>query len=103
MSDDAKQEIEEARKHEIKVMESGGTWLQKNIAPMLAILAVLATVIFFYVLIFRKLDPTSENVILYILGVLSTIVSQIFAYYFGSSAGSRAKQEELFKKLNGKE
>lgn len=87
-----------ARLHEEKLLVQG-SWLQKNVAPLLAIIAVAATLALFYLMIFIKLDPTAKDVVLYILGVLSTIVSQIFAYYFGSSAGSRAKQEQLFKKL----
>jgi len=74
-----------------------GSWLQKNVAPLLALLAVLATMALFFLLVFVKIEASSQNIVLYILGVLSTILSQIFAYYFGSSAGSKAKQEQLFK------
>jgi len=93
-------DVQAARNKELKTLDKG-SWLQKNIAPILALLAVFATMLLFYLMIFTKVDQTAQNIVLYILGVLSTIVSQIFAYYFGSSAGSKAKQEQLFKQ-NGK-
>jgi len=91
-----------AREHEVKITEEAkSSWLQKNVAPILAIISVSATLILFYFLVFTKLDPSVEKIVLYILGVLSTILSQVYSYYFGSSAGSKAKQEQLFKKWNG--
>lgn len=95
-------DTQEARNKELQITDKG-TWLQKNIASLLALLAVIATMLLFYLLIFAKIDSASQNIVLYILGVLSTILSQIFAYYFGSSAGSKAKQDQLFKNgQNGK-
>ena len=38
---------------------------------------------------------SQKEIILYILGVLSAIVSQIFSYYFGSSKGSARKDETI--------
>lgn len=38
---------------------------------------------------------TQKEIMLYILGVLSAIASQIYAYYFGSSRGSSRKDETI--------
>ncbi|MGQ0708998.1 MAG: hypothetical protein ACT4NV_04535 [Rhodoferax sp.] len=38
---------------------------------------------------------TQKEIMLYILGVLSAIASQIYAYYFGSSRGSARKDETI--------
>ena len=44
---------------------------------------------------------SQKEIILYILGVLSAIASQIFSYYFGSSKGS-ARKDETIAKLSAK-
>ncbi|MDP3914676.1 MAG: hypothetical protein Q8R96_13170 [Bacteroidota bacterium] len=55
------------------------------------------TLLFFYILIFKPESITSESkdIVLYILGVLSAILTQVYSYYFGSSAGSAAKSVTL--------
>jgi hypothetical protein len=99
MNEDAKKDRDAARRHEVKVMEKG-TVLQKITPPILAIVAVIGTMAFFFLLVFQKVDGMNKDIVLYMLGVLSTIVSQIFAYYFGSSAGSKAKQDQINKMKN---
>lgn len=77
-------------------------WLAKNISPILAIGTTLLTFILFYIVVFQKHDPTVEDnkdIILYILGALSAIVTQIFSFYFGSSEGSAKKSVDLQKQL----
>lgn len=39
----------------------------------------------FYALLFKGISETSKDVILFILGSVSTILTQIISYYFGSS------------------
>lgn len=38
-------------------------------------------------------DTDKKEIILYVLGVLSGILSQIYSYYFGSSQGSATKTD----------
>jgi len=40
-------------------------------------------------------EASRKDILIYILGVLSAIASQIVSYYFGSSAGSKEKTEAL--------
>lgn len=92
------QDVASARDREVKIQTSEfGTWLGKNISAMLAIGTTILTFILFYILVFQKslLDNSSKEIILYILGVLSAIITQIFSYYFGSSKGSGVKNEML--------
>jgi len=96
-------DVSEARTLELELTKLSRTsWLQKNVAPLLAIIAVVSTFALFYLMVFVRssIDQSIKEIALYVLGVLSTIASQIFGYYFGSSAGSRTKQEQLFKKMN---
>ncbi len=87
-----------ARSREVEISKSEyATKLAKNVAPYLALGTVVLTFILFYVLIFKsEAIPTDKrDVILYILGVLSATLTQIYSYYFGSSAGSAAKQKQI--------
>lgn len=43
----------------------------------------------------KERRSSQKEIILYILGVLSAIASQIFSYYFGSSKGSSRKDETI--------
>lgn len=73
-------------------------WLEKNIHPMLAI-GVLLLTFFLYGLIICYGDNLETNgkkdIVIYILGALTTVSTQIVSYYFGSSSGSASKSEEL--------
>jgi hypothetical protein len=76
-------------------------WLTKHIASLLALFALFLTFALFFVLIFLPLDPGKKDVIIYILGVLSAIVTQVFQFYFGSSKDSEVKNRMIHKHMNG--
>ena len=87
-----------AREREVKINESDkSTKLAKNTLPLMALGTIILSFILFYVLIFRPSNiPTeSKDIVIYILGVISGILVQIYSYYFGSSAGSAAKSKTL--------
>jgi len=71
---------------------ANATTLSKNTGSYLALSTVALTFVLFFVMIFMHPDQGTKEVILYILGVLSAIVTQIFSFYFGSSQGSHDKQ-----------
>ena len=91
-------DIDSARKREAEVQTSEhATTLSKNVSPILALGTVALTLILFYILVFRpkSIEKDSKDVVVYILGVLSAILSQIYSYYFGSSQGSAAKNKMI--------
>lgn len=80
--------------------------LVKLISPLLAIGTTLLTFALFFILLFysQALGEGKKDIILYILGVLSAIVTQIFSFYFGSSQGSNDKNkmlENIYNKNSG--
>ena len=91
-------DISSARQREVAVQTSeNATKLSKNISPFLALGTTIITLALFFVLIFSKLDLPADkkDIILYILGVLSATLTQIYSYYFGSSAGSAAHSKTI--------
>ena len=71
------------------------TTTQSLIPP---ILSVLVTAGFFGILAYLMVTPadTSNTPLMIMLGSLGTAWTGIIAFYFGSSAGSRAKDQMLF-------
>ena len=95
-------DLNSARQREVQVQTSEyATQLAKNVAPYLALGTTLITLTLFFVLIFRpgNVPQESKEIILYILGVLSATLTQIYSYYFGSSAGSAAKSHTIANQM----
>lgn len=87
-----------ARNREVQIAQSEhATKLSKNISPYLALGTTILAFSLFYILIFspETIKGESKDVVIYILGVLSAILTQVYSYYFGSSAGSAAKQKTI--------
>ena len=59
------------------------------------------TFILFGVVLFDQtpVDPSRKDILIYILGVLSAVATQVVSYYFGSSAGSKAKDDAIREAL----
>ena len=94
-----------ARQMSIEVQKSEhASRLSKNISPILAIVTTGLTFALFYIIIFRgeTIDQSKKDIILYILGALSAVVTQIFSFYFGSSQGSSDKNDILKGQLGKK-
>jgi len=91
-------DISSARDREVKLNESQNTTkLNKNLMPIMAIGTIVIVLGLFYVLVFTPsaIKSESKDVIIYILGVLSAVLTQIYNYYFGSSAGSMSKDRTI--------
>lgn len=91
-------DISSARQREVQIQTNeNATKLGKNVASFLALGTVVLTLGLFYILIFspQLIGGDKKDIILYILGVLSATLTQIYSYYFGSSAGSAAKSRTL--------
>ncbi len=72
-----------------------------------AILAVGVLLIMFFlfrhIISLGEIQDSTKEVIIYVLGVFSAIVTQVFSFYFGSSAGSQAKSATLAEQATRKE
>lgn len=69
--------------------------INKVVTPVLALGVVTLSFILFTVLIFVEVKAEAKDILIYILGILSAVVTQIISYYFGSSAGSKEKDDKI--------
>ena len=90
-------DVKDARAMASTVQTSANsTKLSKNVGPYLALGTTLLTFALFFTLIFGFCEKgNTKEIVLYILGVLSAIVTQIFSFYFGSSQSSKDKNQTI--------
>ncbi len=91
-------DTDSARDREVQISTSDkAPLLNKIVTPVLALSILLLTFVLFGVVMFNDtpIEASRKDILIYILGVLSAIASQIVSYYFGSSAGSKEKTEAL--------
>ena len=68
----------------------------KTTQTIIAIGIVVATFILFYSLLFKDItEGTSKDILLFVLGCVSSNVTQIVSYYFGSSKSSEDKTKAI--------
>jgi hypothetical protein len=91
-----------AREREVAIATSDkAPLLNKVVTPVLALSLLLLTFVLFGVVMFDNtpVESSRKDILIYILGVLSAISTQIVSYYFGSSQGSKEKSEQLREAL----
>ena len=91
-------DTDSAREREVQISTSDkAPLLNKIVTPVLALSILLLTFVLFGVVMFNDtpVEASRKDILIYILGVLSAIASQIVSYYFGSSAGSKDKTDAL--------
>ena len=91
-------DTDSARDREVQISTSDkAPLLNKIVTPVLALSILLLTFALFGVVMFNDtpVEASRKDILIYILGVLSAIASQIVSYYFGSSQGSKDKSDAL--------
>jgi hypothetical protein len=89
-------EMQSARDREVQIATSEfAPMLNKIVTPVLALGTVGLTFILFGVIIFVDVDADSKDILIYVLGALTSAVTMVLGYYFGSSAGSKEKSAQL--------
>jgi hypothetical protein len=89
-------EMESARNREIQIATSDAApMLNKIVTPVLALGTVALTFILYGIIIFTDVDEQSKDILIYVLGALTSAVTMVLGYYFGSSAGSKEKDSKI--------
>lgn len=90
-------EMDSARNREIQIATADkAPLLNKIITPILALSVIALTFVLFYIIMFKPVGA-EKDIIIYVLGVLSAVCTQVVSYYFGSSQGSAQKQTQIDK------
>lgn len=89
-----------ARENQTAIQQSEhASWLAKNVHSLLAVSIIGLTFFMFFWIIQGDgqtlLQNGMKDIVIYILGALTTIATQVVAYYFGSSQGSKDKQKSI--------
>ncbi len=89
-------EMQSARDREVQIATSEfAPMLSKIVTPVLALGTVSLTFILFGIIIFVDVDADSKDILIYVLGALTSAVTMVLGYYFGSSAGSKEKSAQI--------
>ena len=91
-------DVDSARDRETALATSDkAPLINKIVTPVLALGILLLTFFLFGVVMFddTPVESSRKDILIYILGVLSAISTQIVSYYFGSSQGSKDKADQL--------
>jgi hypothetical protein len=87
-----------ARDREVQIATSDkAPLLNKIVTPVLALGLLGITFTLFGIVLFQAspIDPSRKDILIYILGVLSAVATQVVSYYFGSSVGSKEKTDAM--------
>lgn len=101
-------DTQSAREKERDIQSNpNATNLGKNISSYLAITATLLCFGMFFTIVFFPKSINDKNnqfkdIVIYILGALTALLSQVYSYYFGSSSGSADKGRTLAHALENK-
>jgi hypothetical protein len=96
-------EMQSARDREIQIATSEfAPMLNKIVTPILALGTVALTFILYGIIIFTDVDEQSKDILIYVLGALTSAVTMVLGYYFGSSAGSKEKSSQIDELLGKK-
>jgi hypothetical protein len=92
-------DLASARDREARIATADSApYINKVITPWLAVLiitGVFGGMLLLVFLIDGELKPDRKDIIIYILGALTAMGTQVISYYFGSSRGDAAKDQTL--------
>ena len=89
-------EMDSARRREVEIaVSTNAPFISKVVTPILALGTVGLTFILFTVIIFVDVNAQSKDILVYVLGGLTSAMTMVLGYYFGSSAGSKEKTKQI--------
>ena len=69
--------------------------LLPGMQAFIAMVVIIGCCLFFWFVVSRSFDEKIKDIVIYILGVLSSQMSMVISYYFGSSKSSQDKNKAL--------
>ena len=93
-------DMSDARNREIQIaVADKAPLINKIVTPVLALGLIVLTFTMFYMVLFKEIKCMEKDIVIYILGVLSAVTTQVCSYYFGSSIGSKNSGDTLRRLL----
>ena len=89
------QDRSSARTREVEMAKTDVHFITKNITSLLAIGILTGSMIIALLVFFVDFPDSQENILIFVLGSLFSIATQVVSYYFGSSQGSKDKTKEI--------
>ena len=89
------QDRDSARKREVEMAKADVHFITKNITSLLAIGILTGSIVITMLVFFVDFPDSQENILIFVLGSLFSIATQVVSYYFGSSQGSKDKTKEI--------
>ena len=89
------QDRESARTREVDVIKAGGSDIMMTVVGSVGLLCL---VLFVIAVLFFDIPPNNKTEFNLLLGWVGGVITSIFAYYFGSSKGSKDKHDAMAKK-----
>jgi hypothetical protein len=90
------QDLADARKRESDIATSeAAPLLNKIVSPVLALVIVGLTFALFYLIMFKSITNVEKDILIYVLGALTSYVGMVLSYYFGSSNSSKHKDDAI--------
>lgn len=102
------EDTKSARENQSRVQEAEhASWMAKNVHSILALGIVCLTFFMYWYVISsadrgNMLKPETKDIVIYVLGALTTVSTQVASYFFGSSQGSADKSRALANIAKGK-
>lgn len=77
-------------------LERGAKAVNQVVTAVMGFAILIGTFLFFFALLFKgAVEGISRDIVLFILGALSSNMTQVISFYFGSSKGSEEKTKAL--------
>ena len=93
-------DLADARSREVQIATSeNAPTINKIITPVLALIIVVLTFAMWYMVLYKTFG-VEKDVVVFILGALTTLCGGVVNYYFGSSSGSKDKSDQIKKLMN---
>ena len=96
---------QDARARDVAVnVSKDAPYISKTITHYLALFIIGAAFTLFAIVLFYEgpIDASRKDLMIYILGALSTLSAQVCAYYYGASRDTAASQQNMARAMNGK-
>jgi hypothetical protein len=96
-------DVSSARENQIRIQEAEhASWLSKNVHSILSIIILLLTFFMYWYIVsgnaaqgFMAQGSPMKDIVIYILGALTAVATQVVSYFFGSSSGSADKSRAI--------